>query len=431
MSLQSTKTAQAMPLSTSLLLYSALIMMGMGQTVVFAILPMLGRELEVDKLVIDLPALGIFFEPKEMAITALTACTSLAFFIGAAYWGRLSDQWGRKPIIMIGLLGYILGTFLFNGVAQLGLSGVLAGFIMYWLFVGVRTLLVLVMSATVPSVTAYMVDVVPSEQRTAYLSKLTAATQIGTLSGPALVSFVTFGFLAPLYVHATVTLLVAIAIWLWLPVTQKRLKEVSSIPKLSFFDPRYRQFLMIGLVAFTVQTMVQMSLGFYFEDQFGLSRADAAMKLSIALLVCSVAMLLAQFLVVVRWKGAPVGLVKWGVPMVSLGCAIVAASGSVIILMAGMMVFGFGMGMVIPGFTVAATHTVTSDEQGALAGLSASATALGFVFGPLLSGYLYHFSPSLNFWLGVVSLTALWLFALSIRMPRKSRVQPSVTASAE
>lgn len=423
--------SRALPLRTSLLLYSSLLIMGMSHTVVFAILPMLGRELELDKLVINLPALDIYFEPRELAITALAACTSLAIFVGAPFWGRLSDKRGRKLIIITGLIGYALGSYLFNGVAHLGLNGILAGFTLYVIFVATRTALVFVMSAIVPSVTAYMVDVAPPAQRTAYLSKLTAATQIGTLSGPALVAFVSFGFLVPLYVHATVTLLVAIAIWRWLPVSRKRLKDVSSISRLSFFDPRYRHFLLIGVVAFTVQGMVQMSLGFYFEDQFGLSRVDATMKLSLALVVCSVAMLLAQFLVVVRWKDVPIGLVKWGAPMVSLGCVIIAASGSVIILMVGMLLFGFGMGMVVPGFTVSATYTVTPEDQGALAGLSSSATALGVVFGPLLSGYLYHFSTSLNFWLAAVSLALLWLFSLSIRMPEKSWIQPSVTASVE
>ncbi|WP_101758012.1 MFS transporter [Oceanicoccus sp. KOV_DT_Chl] len=121
--------ANGLPWRTQVLLYGALVAIGMGQTVVFAILPMLGRELGVDLLIVDLPALGIYFQPKELAITALTALTSLAFFLGAPYWGRRSDKTGRKPIIIVGLLGYSIGTYIFSGISYLGLAGLVSGFL--------------------------------------------------------------------------------------------------------------------------------------------------------------------------------------------------------------------------------------------------------------------------------------------------------------
>ena len=116
-------------------LYLAMMSVGMGQTVVFAILPMLGRELALDQLVFQLPfGLGAL-QGKELTITSLSALTAFSFFMAAPYMGRLSDRLGRKPLIIFGLCGYAVGTLIFNGVAALGLSGVLVGTMLYLLLV--------------------------------------------------------------------------------------------------------------------------------------------------------------------------------------------------------------------------------------------------------------------------------------------------------
>jgi MFS family permease len=407
----------ALPFRTLLLLYLAIIGIGTGQTVVFAILPMLGRELEIDQLIVSLPWLGIHYAPKEQAITALTALTSLAFFFGAPYWGRRSDSMGRKPVIIIGLLGYALGTYLFNGIAQMGLVGVLAGFTLYAVFIVSRIGLVLLMSAALPATSAYIVDATSLAQRTSSLSKLAAASQIGTMVGPAFAWFVIYGFLAPLYIQATMTLIIGIAVWIWLPESSRQFDSKRKVKKLRFLDPRYRQFLLIGLVIYTMVGMVQMTLGFYFEDRLGLSREAAAMQFSIALVASSIAMLCAQVFVVQRWRGHPIRLLQFGLPFVIAGYLCIANATNEHLLWAGMALIGLGMGMATPGFSVSATFTVNADEQGGLAGLNSSAPALGFVFGPLLGGYIYKSSPDLTYWVAACVLIPLWFYVLRMKIP--------------
>lgn len=411
---------QAMSLRTVTLLYLSIMAIGTGQTVVFAILPMLGRELALDQLVINFPSLGIYYAPKEQAITALTAMSSLAFFIGARYWGRRSDAMGRKPVIIIGLLGYALGTYVFSAVGYLGLVGMLTGFVMYATFTLTRVGLVLVMAAALPATSAYVVDSTTVAQRTSSLSKLAAASQIGTMIGPAFAWFVVYGFLAPLVVQATLTLLIGIAVYLWLPESNRVFDGKAPVKKLRFFDPRYRRFLIIGLIIYTMLGMVQMTLGFYFEDQLGLTREESAMQFSLALVASSTAMLIAQVFVVQRWKWHPMRLLQSGLPFVVAGyIAIASASGTELLIM-GMALFGFGMGVTTPGFSVMATFMVSSEEQGGLAGLNSSAPALGFVAGPLLGGYLYGISPSMTYWAAAIILIPLWLYVLTLKLPELS-----------
>ena len=84
---------------------------GMGQSLVFAILAPLGREVQLG----------------ELQITSIIAISALIFGVGAPRWGRFSDRVGRKPIIITGLLGYTVGTLLFTSVFYAGLTGLLGG----------------------------------------------------------------------------------------------------------------------------------------------------------------------------------------------------------------------------------------------------------------------------------------------------------------
>ena len=65
-----------------------------GQSLVFAILPPLGREVNLG----------------ELQITSIIALSSLVFSLASPRWGRFSDRVGRKPVIITGLVGYTMAN---------------------------------------------------------------------------------------------------------------------------------------------------------------------------------------------------------------------------------------------------------------------------------------------------------------------------------
>ena len=79
-----------------IILLVALVGVGFGFTVLFAILGPLGREVGL----------------SELQISSVIAASSLTVFLASPRWGRLSDRWGRKPVMIFGLLGYACGNFL-------------------------------------------------------------------------------------------------------------------------------------------------------------------------------------------------------------------------------------------------------------------------------------------------------------------------------
>ncbi|MGD8753131.1 MAG: MFS transporter, partial [Anaerolineales bacterium] len=89
-------------------------------------------------------------------------------------WGSLSDRFGRKPILMIGILGYGIAMILFGLSTQL------------WMLFASRILSGILSSATSPTTMAYISDSTSEEGRGGGMGILGAAIGLGTILGPGL-----------------------------------------------------------------------------------------------------------------------------------------------------------------------------------------------------------------------------------------------------
>ncbi|ROS04837.1 putative MFS family arabinose efflux permease [Sinobacterium caligoides] len=397
-----------MPTGRLNLLLLATFAMGMGQTAVFAVLPMLGRELFADfDGVFSL--LGWHYQmPLELLVNLLIATSSLSYFLITPFWGRRSDRIGRKPVIVIGLFGYCLGMLLFNVVVHLGQAMILAGWWLLGTLLLSRVLHSLVMSATFPASMAFMADCTDASTRTRGVSRLTAANGIGIMVGPALAWFASYSFLAPLYLQAAITFVVAVIIYFYLPKSRQPNLGLT-VKKLSFFDSRFRIYIGLGLSMFVMLAMVQQTLGFYFQDRLALDPIEAAQHFSFGMMCSSGAMLVAQLFIVQRWRGSPQSLLMLGLPLAATGYLMLVFADDFILLAVAMAVFGLGMGLAAPGYNASASLAVESHEQGALAGLLSAAPGLGYVIGPLLGGWLYSVDVTYPYWCAglVVALLSL------------------------
>src|SRR5258708_18151152 len=97
---------------------------------------------------------------------------SLAQFLFAPIWGRLSDRVGRRPIILVGLFGSAIGFTLF------GLAGSLP-----LLFIG--RIVAGVSGATIPTAQAYIADSASAENPGKGMGLIDAPFVLGFIIGPA------------------------------------------------------------------------------------------------------------------------------------------------------------------------------------------------------------------------------------------------------
>jgi MFS family permease len=144
--------------------------MGFAQTVLFAILAPLGREIGL----------------VEVQIGAIISTSSLTLFLVSPFWGRASDIWGRRKILLIGLFGYSAGTVMFAGVFQMALLGYLVPLTALVLLIMTRVANATVMAAVSPSANAYMADITTVEDRIKGMGAIGAAGNIGSILGPAI-----------------------------------------------------------------------------------------------------------------------------------------------------------------------------------------------------------------------------------------------------
>ncbi len=357
-------------------LIMALMATGIGQSLVFAILAPLGREVKLG----------------ELQITSIIAMSSLVFGIAAPRWGRLSDRIGRKPLIITGLLGYTTGTVLFTSVFYAGLTGVLSGTLLYITLMVTRCCQSAVMSATNPSSTAYAADNTRPEHRTAAMARLGTANSMGTILGPAVSgALATLGLLAPLYFAAALAASAAAMVWRLLPRTpREQLVSRRSSARLRYTDPRLRRYLATAVGLFVGFSGIQQTLGFQLQDKLSLTGIETAQMAGAALMVSAVFTFIIQVTVMQRIDLEPRQFIRLGLLSLMTGAAVIARFETFTVLAVGMAFLGAGLGLTMPSISAGASLAVTAEEQGAAAGLVSSCPAIGFVAGPLCAGALYQ-----------------------------------------
>ncbi len=152
-----------------------------------------------------LPYYATDFGADAATVGVLISAFSVAQLAVAPVWGRASDRWGRRPVILTGLLitaaAYVLFAFAVSVPALL-----------------VARLVQGIGGGTIGVVQAYVADVSSPEQRTKSLGWLSAITSLGAVAGPAVGSLlVSLGGLEFVGLGASgIALLVAIFAWMYL-----------------------------------------------------------------------------------------------------------------------------------------------------------------------------------------------------------------------
>ena len=394
------QAANALAKRTLLLAVAA---MGFAQTVLFAILAPLGREVGL----------------VEVQIGAIISSSSLTIFLVSPLWGRASDFWGRRKVLLIGLFGYSAGTVMFASVFQAALLGYLVPLTALILLIVTRVANATVMAAVAPSANAYMADITTITERIKGMGAIGAAGNIGAILGPAIGGLLaSISLLTPLYFSVFLTLGAAVLTLFALPDLPKPI-VIQKPPRLKYTDPRIFPLVIAGVFLFMGFAIVQQTIAFRFQDVFGLDGTQTAKIVGISLMFSAAAALFVQLVVIPRLHVRPFVLLRISMPMMMIAFAIMALGQTQVMYMLAMCILGLGMGLAGPGFMAGASVAVSSEEQGAVAGVAGSCPPLGFTVGPLLGTYLYSIDGALPYWFAFASYFLLFLFTLKFSDKKK------------
>lgn len=368
-----------------------ILFVSMGQSVYWQTMPIIGRE----------------FQFTEIEINTLVSISAAMFIIFTPFWGKLSDRIGRKAVLLIGLTGYVLSNILFLYSASLGLIGTVTGFSLLMILLAARIVNSAIGAASRPASGAYVADVTSEEDRSSGMGKFGAANNIGTILGPVLVGSLVglnifdiqipqFGLLTPLIVMSFVMALAALFVYIFLPKSEF-IPETGDKSSNLEFDKNLKLLLSIGITIFTAFALVQSVTAFYVQDRFEYDLDETAKSTALLLGTMAFMAIVSQLTIVQRYKGGPLNLIKFSIPLFILSCLLIIFSPNFLFLYLGMAAMGLGMGLASPGYTSAASLNADKNNQGAAVGLAMVAPGIGFALGPLISGFLYSSYISLPF----------------------------------
>jgi len=412
MNLKSTEAAK----EDSRILYSLMliiIFVSMGQSVYWQTMPIIGRE----------------FGFSEMEINTVVSISAAMFIIFTPFWGRLSDRIGRKSVLLVGLTGYVLSNIIFLYSASIGLLGYVSGFFLLLILLISRIINSAVGAASRPATGAYVADVTSIEERSSGMGKFGAANNIGTILGPVLVGSIIginifnskieeFSLLTPLIVMSFLMVVAIIFVLLFLP-NKKSINSDESGLNRPPLDKNLKFLLSIGMIIFTAFAIVQSVTAYYVQDRFDLRLDETARSTALLLGTMALTAIVAQLTFVQKFKGSPLDLIKYSIPLFILSCIIIVFSPhtSITYVHFGMAIMGLAMGLASPGYTASASLNADPNNQGAAVGVAMVAPGLGFTLGPFLSGLLYSISIDLPF-LFILPLFLVILFIL----PKLNRI---------
>ncbi len=387
------------------LLFLSLFNSILGLSILFPVLAPLGRELGLSE--------------SEIGLTSTSY--ALAQFVAAPFWGRLSEQHGRKPVLLVGVVGFGVGFVGLGVVAELGARGTLAGPALLASLVGVRLAGGVLSSATIPTAQAWAADLTARENRTRGMAVIGAAFGLGIVFGPVIGAFTShfFGLYAPIWVSVGIAAVNAVLASALLREPE-RAGPPAAPPSFRRVVGNARTLLAIAFVTTFASVLMEQTVAFAFEDRLHLAHEQTPYFVGRALGVYGVVAVFAQGFIVRRFQIAPGRLLMLGLPLTTLGMALLVFTGDFTSLALAMALQGLGQGLVMPGVTAALSLSASDDEQGDVAGANSSAQGLGRLVGPLVGPALYQVAQPLPF----AASTALLLLVLSfvVLTPRVRRL---------
>jgi MFS family permease len=371
---------------------------GTGQTLFIAVLPPYARGLGLSTTEI-----GLIF-----------SLSALGWMFMSPYWGRKSDYVGRKSIILLGLFIYSITTILMGMEFKLYNDGLFGLSSLFILLIITRGFFGFLGSGSHSASMAYVADRTTEKERSGIMALMGSAFAVSGIIGPALASqAILLGPLVPYFLFGSITGLIAILIWIFLPEKTKPLTpaKVHEV-RLTAYDPRILTFIAMGFFISQTQAIIMQLLAMYLQDKFNYTVIEATFYTGRVLILMGVATFIVQFFIIRRISPTPGSLLRIGSIFSIFALLAFIFSGNLYFMSIALAIYGIGGALMGPGLFTGVSLAVGKDEQGAAAGLLVSAYAAGFVINPITGMKLFDIAPDYPYYLGIVLMTLCLLIAI-------------------
>ncbi|WJK00532.1 TCR/Tet family MFS transporter [Elizabethkingia anophelis] len=308
-------------------------------------------------------------------------------FIFAPLVGNLSDKYGRRPIILISLLGFAI-DYVFLALSPN----------IIWLFIG--RVIAGMTGASITTASAYIADISTEENRAKNFGLIGAAFGMGFIIGPVLGGLLgQFGSRVPFYAAAVLCLINFIYGYFILPESLdkdhrrafewKRANPIGSLFMLKK-HPKISGLILVLILVYIGAHAVQSNWSYFTMYMFGWKEKEVGLSLGlIGLLVGLVQGVL------IRWINPKIGnerSIYYGLGLYAIGMLLFAFATESWMMFAFLVPYCLG-GICGPALQSVITGNVSKQEQGELQGaLTSLMSATAIIGPPLMTNLFFYFT---------------------------------------
>lgn len=348
-------------------------------------------------------------------ITMIMALYALCQFLAAPLWGRMSDAYGRKPVLLVTVLGggvsFVMLAYA-DSVMLLVLARIVGG----------------LCAGNLSAAYAYVSDITTPENRAAGLGKVGAAFGLGFVLGPAIGGFLAGGdtaltanFALPAFAAAGLSVLAFLCTLVFLKESRK---PGAQPPKHISLNPfgRFGQIsgntnlmLVIGLNFLLAMSasVRESTVALWVHDQFKLDSRELGLLFAYTGAVIVVMQGAAMGQLARRFSDSTLLIIGIVAYALGLGCFIVAQDAAMLIIGTTLNAFGTAVFSNTP--STIASKLAGADDRGAVLGLNQSSASLGRFVGPMFAGTLYaQVAITAPFAIGIVGLGVCLVMAVVV-----------------
>ncbi len=361
------------------ILFITLVIIMMGFGMVIPVIPFLVEE----------------FGASGQELGMLMAIYALMQLIFSPVWGEISDRFGRRPVMLIGLFG--------NGLSML-LMGLANSLLV--LFTA-RALAGLLASATLPTAYAYVSDSTSEEDRGGGMGIIGAAMGVGMVLGPGFSGILAENTLSlPFFGGAFLSLFAIAVVFFFLPESLPA-EERKATTKIDFkqqFNQMWQGlrgplgflFFLAFLISFGM-TNFEGIFGLYMANRFEYGPGQVGMILTMVGLVSAAVQGLLTGYATRRWGEENV--IRYSFFASAVGFVLMLTAYNLPTILITVAFFVFSNAMIRPGVASLISKRAVMG-QGIAMGLNNSFMSLGRVMGPLLAGFVFDIDMRLPYLIG-------------------------------
>ena len=373
-------------------------------------------------LTLVLPLLALYainLHASPTTVGFLTAAFPVAQLLASPIWGRVSDRYGRRPALLVGLAASTLAYVIFGFASAL------------WLLFASRFVQGLG-GGTTGVAQAYVADTMAPHERAKALGWLSAATSLGVVIGPAVGSFAArFGDSAPGLVAAALCLCNLAFAWKWLPESRVFASHVTTQSGRHVPAPEPRpvrdavwevvrhpsrpaaHLIWIYTVAMLAYNAAPAVFTLYLNWRFDIGTTNIWWFFTV---FGGVGVLMRAFVVgPVNDRLGEVRTMRLGAALYALGYALIPFATTVALFLGFQVLLPLGTALLFPANSALVSHRTSQHEFGLVMGVQQALRGVASVLGPIWAGLAYQYlGPTVPFFACSVFIACALLMATRV-----------------